>query len=111
MEYISLRSVTPYCRQLISVLNNGRILDSAVHPLEPYITFSTTEENTLNAVYKYIGNRSPVLVFLVDNLPQNAIMTHSPLMSFLGFSLKQIQVIMLSSLKYTIFEGVRILLL
>ncbi len=84
-------------------LNNGRIFDLAVHPLEPYIIFSTTEENSLNAVYKYIGNRSPIidpisdkqlnvgelvtftvtasdpdtgetsdLVFLVDNLPQNA---------------------------------------
>ncbi len=42
-------------------LNNGRIFDLAVNPVDPFIIFATTEENSLTAVYKYIGNRSPVI--------------------------------------------------
>lgn len=42
-------------------LNNGRIYDLTVNPVSPHIIYCTTDKNLFYGVYKYIGNRAPVI--------------------------------------------------
>jgi len=42
-------------------LNNGKIYDLAINPSAPYIIYASTFESAFNNVYKYIGNRKPII--------------------------------------------------